>query len=52
MNVSKLYFQLLNEMKGQLEWEEQGQEGTAPNCVFSLAVRAEDNLYTGARKVQ
>jgi len=39
--------QLLNEMKGQLEWEEVGQEGNAPNCVFSLAVRVEDNLYTG-----
>ena len=47
INVSKLYFQLLNEMKGQLEWEEQGKEGTAPNCVFSFAVRVEDNLYTG-----
>jgi len=39
--------QLLNEMKGQLEWEEQGQEGAAPNCVFSLAVRVGDSLYTG-----
>ena len=34
-------------MKGQLEWEELGQEGNAPNCVFSLAVRVGDALYTG-----
>merc|ERR1740122_489382 len=36
-----------SKQKQKKEKEEGGQEGNAPNCVFSLAVRVEDNLYTG-----
>merc|ERR1719400_97965 len=41
--------QLLSEMKGPgaCEWEEQGQEGITPNCVFTLAVRVADDIFTG-----
>ena len=40
-------FQLLNEMKGPLEYQENGCEGQPPNCVFTLSVRIQQLTFSG-----
>ena len=43
----KYNFQLLNEMKGPLEYQETGCEGQPPNCVFTLSVRIQQLTFSG-----
>jgi len=42
--------QLLNEMVGPLEYEQTGQTGTAPSCIFTLSVTVNGVSYTGQGK--
>lgn len=42
--------QLLNEMLGNLEYEQTGVTGTPPACVFTMAVTAKGVVYSGQGK--
>jgi len=42
--------QLLNEMNGPLVYEQTGQSGSPPNCVFTLTVTVNDVPYSGQGK--
>ena len=42
-----LQCQLLNEMKGPLEYHETGCEGVPPNCVFTLSVKIQEMEFSG-----
>ena len=39
--------QLLNEMKGPLEYEETGREGVPPNCIFTMQVQIGEHTFSG-----
>ena len=47
LSKSKCNFQLLNEMKGPLEYQETGCEGQPPNCVFTLSVKIQQLTFSG-----
>merc|ERR1719245_1672783 len=42
--------QLLNEMSGPLVYEQTGQTGVPPNCVFTMAVTVNGTTYSGQGK--
>lgn len=42
--------QLLNEMTGPLTYEQTGQTGTPPNCIFTMAVNISGTTYSGQGK--
>merc|ERR1712037_679665 len=42
--------QLLNEMSGPLVYEQTGQTGVPPNCIFTMAVTVNDTTYSGQGK--
>merc|ERR1712013_388375 len=42
--------QLLNEMNGPLIYEQTGQTGTPPNCIFTLTVTVNEKPYGGQGK--
>lgn len=42
--------QLLNEMVGPLEYEQTGQTGTPPSCIFTLAVTVNGETFSGQGK--
>lgn len=44
--------QLLNEMKGQLEYFDAGTQGIPPNCIFTLAVTVDDQTFSGTAKTK
>ena len=42
--------QLLNEMSGPLVYEQTGQTGVPPNCIFTMAVTVNGTTYSGQGK--
>jgi len=44
--------QLLNEMKGQLDYEETGREGVPPNCIFTITVQIGEEKFSGQGKTK
>jgi len=42
--------QLLNEMSGPLVYEQTGQTGVPPNCIFTMAVTVHGTTYSGQGK--
>jgi len=42
--------QLLNEMAGPLVYEQTGQTGVPPNCIFTMAVTVNSTTYSGQGK--
>jgi len=42
--------QLLNEMNGPLIYEQTGQTGTPPSCIFTLTVKVNETPYAGQGK--
>merc|ERR1712055_1094337 len=42
--------QLLNEMSGPLVYEQTGQTGIPPNCIFTLTVTVNEVTYSGQGK--
>jgi len=49
-HMEKHPVQLLNEMRGPLEYEETARDGVPPNCVFTLTVKVQDESYSGQGK--
>ena len=48
--LSIFSLQLLNEMRGPLEYEETARDGVPPNCVFTLTVKVQDDTFSGQGK--
>jgi len=49
-HLSKHPVQLLNEMKGPLEYEETGREGEPPSLIFTMTVKVGETSYSGVGK--